>query len=146
MKISRRTAVKGMGAAIATAAIPVTSAAVANHAVNSDSFTVQVAHQWGKDSLVAVIKNTSDHPATITKMTSVAAEYGRFNFSELTDKGPLTLPAGEELHVPFTVMGTPVKPYGHFDHRLQMKIKQSMKISTTNNVAQVSTTMNPRIV
>jgi len=146
MKISRRTVVKGMGAGIATAAIPVTSSAIANHAVDSDNFTVQVAHQWGKDSLVAVIKNTSDHPATITKMTSVAAEYGRFNFSELIDKGPLTLLAGEEIHVPFTVMGTPVKPYGHFDNRLQKKIKQSMKISTTNKIALVSTTMNPRIV
>jgi len=40
MKISRRTVVKGMGAVIATAAIPVTGSAAANHAVNSDKFTV----------------------------------------------------------------------------------------------------------
>jgi len=147
MKISRRTVVKGIGAGIASAAIPANSpAAIANRAADSDKFTVQLAHQWGKDSLGAVIKNTSDHPATITNMTSVAADYGRFNFSELTDKGPLTLLAGEEIHVPFTVMGTPVKPYGHFDNRLQKKIKQSLKISTTNKVALVSTTMNPKIV
>ena len=144
MKISRRTVVKGLGAGIASAAIPVSGAAVANSA--TDTFAAQLAHQWGKDSLVAVVKNTSDHSATITDMTSVVAEYGRFNFSELTRNGSLTLAAGDEIHVPFTVMGTPVKPYGHFDNRLQKKIRESLQISTTNQVAQVSTTLNPRIV
>ena len=106
-----------------------------------------MAHQWSKESLAAVIKNTSPHPATITEITPVIADYGRFNFSDLTREGPLTLAAGEEVHVPFTIMGTPVKPYGHFDNRLQKIIDKSLQISTSNHQsAKVLTPLNIRVV
>ena len=147
MKISRRTAIKGLGAGLASAAIPATHAASVQSAGATDTFSVQVAHQWSKESLAAVIKNTSPHPATITEITPVIADYGRFNFSDLTREGPLTLAAGEEVHVPFTIMGTPVKPYGHFDNRLQKIIDKSLQISTSNHQsAKVLTPLNIRVV
>ena len=149
MNISRRTAIKSIGAGLAGAAIPSSHASVdITNGINTDSFSVQLAHQWGKDSMVAIVKNTSDHPATITQFApgAVVADYGRFNFSQLTDNGPLTLAAGEEAHVPFTVMGTPVKPYGHFDNRLQKIIRDSLTINTQNRVAKVTTTLSPKIV
>ena len=154
MKISRRTAIKGLSASIATSVAAPALAAEAFSTVNNnspvaaqiDKLKVQVAHQWGKESIVAVIKNTSDRSTTITAISPVTADYGRFNFSELTKTGPLTLAAGEEVHVPFTLMGTPAKPFGHFDNRLQKILKKSMAISTTNNFAKVTTSMSPRIV
>ena len=149
MNISRRTAIKSIGAGLATAAIPSSQAADdAISSINTDTFSVQLAHQWGKDSLVAIVKNTSSHPATITQFSpgAVVADYGRFNFSQLTDNGPLTLAAGEEAHVPFTIMGTPVKPYGHFDNRLQKIIRDSLTINTKNKVAKVTTALSTRLV
>jgi len=147
MKLSRRTIIKGIGATAASTAMTHTASGVLKDSdANTDTFRVQVAHQWGKDGLAAVIKNTSPHTVTITDITEVIGEYGRFNFSDLTRNGPLQLTAGEEVHVPFRVMATPVKPYGHFDNRLQKKIKDSLAIPTTNPAAQVSTTRNPRIV
>lgn len=149
MKMSRRTAIKGISAGIATAvAAPVfAKTASANTAdQNTDTIRVQIAHQWGNDSIAAVIKNTSTHNTTITNIDSVAADYGRFNFSDLTKNGPITLAAGEEVHVPFTIMSTPAKPYGHFDNRLQKTLKGSLSITTTKKVASVTTTLSPKIV
>jgi len=159
MKISRRTAIKGIGASMATtAAAPALSARALSadafsiiddnsaNPAQTDKLNVQVAHQWGKESIVAVIKNTSDHSTTITDINSVAAEYGRFNFESLTRNGPLTLSAGEEVHVPFTVMGTPVTPYGHFDNRLQKQLKKALKISTASRSTKVATAMGPKLV
>ncbi len=148
--ISRRTALKGIGAGIASAALARTANAgissTTSYTANTDTFRVQLAHRWGNDSLAAVIKNTSPHAVTITNATPVAADYGRFNFSKLTHRGPLTLAAGEEVHVPFEVMGTSVKPYGHFDNRLQKKLNEALVISTKNASSKVTTTLNPRIV
>ena len=144
MKMSRRTVVKGIGAGIASAAIP--RGVDAQSELSDEKFSVQVAHRWGGNSIAAVIKNKSNHPATIVDITSVAADYGRFNFSELTKNGALTLAAGEEVVIPFTVMGTPVKPYGHFDNRLQKKLKESLKITTTQKHAQVKVSVSPRVV
>ena len=149
MKISRRTAIKGIGTGIATAvASPALSAANNDSpaTAQSDSLHVQVAHKWGKQSIVAVVKNTSGHNTTITDMSPVTADYGRFDFSSLTETGPLTLAAGEEVYVPFTLTGTPVKPFGHFDNRLQKILKKSLTVSTTSRSARVTTSMSPRIV
>lgn len=149
MNISRRTAIKSVGATLAgvatTRAIASTGSAQssANH---QDSLSVQIAHQWGKESIAAVIKNTSDNSTTITDINSVVANHGRFDFSKLTRNGSLTLASGEEVHVPFTVMGTPVKPYGHFDNRLQKILKQSLKVSTANQSVNVTTSLSPRII
>lgn len=147
MEVSRRTVIKGIGAGIASAAIPA-SAAISSNKSNhtTDTFRIRIAHQWSNESVAAVIKNTSPQSTTITGMTSVVTDHGRFDFSELTDNGPLTLAAGEELNVPFTVMGTPAKAYGHFDHRLQKKIRESLVITTANQSAKVSITLNPQIV
>ena len=153
MNISRRTAIKGIGAGmatvVATPAVSTAALATGNSSgtdEHSDKLTVKIAHQWGKESIAAVIKNTSDHSTTITSINPVAADYGRFEFSSLTDSGPLTLAAGEEVHVPFTPMGTPGKPYGHFDNRLQKILKESLKISTTGRTARATTSMGPVIV
>ena len=148
MKISRRTVVKGIGAGIFSTTV---TSVLANSAenktpVSQDTLSVQIAHQWGNESIAAVIKNTSDKSTTITDINSVAAEYGRFNFESLTRNGPLTLSAGEEVHVPFTVMGTPVTPYGHFDNRLQKQLKKALKISTGNGLSKVTTAMGPKLV
>ena len=155
MTISRRTVIKGLGASIATTSALAVSSGIAGASAGvdasrsedlPDSLNVQLAHQWGDDSLAAVIRNTSGHTVTLLDINSVAADYGRFNFSELTRNGPITLAPGAEIHVPFVQMGTPVKPYGHFDNRLQKLLKASMTVSTTNPVASVSTSMSPRIV
>jgi len=147
MKVSRRTAIKSIGAGVAAATLPgIAQSFQAATTHNTDALRVQIAHQWGKDSIAAVIKNTSTHPTTLTDISSVSADYGRFNFSDLTRNGPLTLAAGEEVHVPFTVMGTPVKPYGHFDNRLQKKLKESLSISTANRSVNVTTSLTPVVV
>lgn len=154
MKISRRTVVKGLGTGIFSTALASQASGISpsltsqntDNPATDDTLRVQIAHRWGADSIVAVIKNTSDHSATITDINSVATDYGRFNFSDLTKYGPLTLTSGEEIHVPFTVMGTPVKPYGHFDNRLQKHLKRSLKIATTSQSTQVTTSLNPKVV
>ena len=148
MTISRRTVVKGLGAGIcSTALTPALAKSNHQHKLEShDTLRVQLAHQWGSESIAAVVKNTSRHSTTITDMNSVAADYGRFNFSELTENGPLTLAAGEEIHVPFILMGTPAKPFGHFDNRLQKHLKSTLKISTTNSRTRVTTASGPKIV
>jgi len=149
MNISRRTAIKSVGATVA--AVATTPAlATATHGISSDrqqdSLNVQIAHQWGKESIAAVIKNTSNTTTTITDIDSVAADYGRFDFSDLTRNGSLTLASGEEVHVPFSVMGTPVKPYGHFDNRLQKILRKSLRVSTTGKSVNVTTSLSPRII
>lgn len=154
MKITRRTAIKGLAASVASATIAngVKAGTVPKFASkdfnpdNTDTFKVQVAHRWGNESLAAVIKNTSPHAATINNVNSLSADYGRFNFSTLTQHGPLTLAAGEEVIVPFEVMGTPVNAFGHFDNRLQKRLQEALVISTENASAKVTTTLNPRIV
>lgn len=152
MKISRRTVVKGLSAgfcstALATSLAPaLAKSSTTDGPATNDTLRVQIAHQWGGDSLAAVIKNTSDHSATITDINSVAADYGRFNFADLIKNGPLMLSAGEEVYVPFTVMGTPTKPYGHFDNRLPNHLKRSLKISTNNPLTKVTTSMGPKLV
>lgn len=150
MKISRRTVVKGLSAgfcstALATSLAQAKSSAIEDTATN-DTLRVQIAHRWGGNSIAAIIKNTSDHSATITDINSVSADYGRFNFTDLTKNGPLTLSAGEEVHVPFIVMGTPTRPYGHFDNRLQKHLKRSLKISTVNQFTKVITSLSPKVV
>lgn len=154
MSISRRNAIKGISAGMATAVVaPILSAdtfPAKDEAIKADSqsdrLNVQIAHQWGNESIVAVIRNTSDHNTTITDISPVTAGYGRFDFSDLTKTGPVTLAAGEEVHVPFTVMGTPAKPFGHFDNRLQKMLKKSLAVTTTNSNVKVTTSMSPRIV
>lgn len=152
MKISRRTIVKGIGAGICSTTVTSVLAnasrrkSLLSKDTAQDSLSVQIAHQWGDESIAAIIKNTSDHNTTITDINSVAAEYGRFNFAALTRNGPLTLAAGEEVHIPFTVMGTPVAPYGHFDNRLQKQLKKTLRISTDNRKTRVRTAMHPIIV
>ena len=158
MKISRRTIVKGIGAGIfSTTATSVLANAGKDSQSGSndppktfnpqDTLRVQIAHKWGENSIAAVIRNTSGRCTTITNINSVTADYGRFNFSNLTRNGPVTLAAGEEVHVPFTVMGTPAKPFGHFDNRLQKHLQRSLYISTdTSKIAKVVTSMGPRVV
>lgn len=151
MKISRRAVVKSLctslgATALSTTLAPAMAKETIEHSANEDSLRVQIAHRWGDESIAAVIKNTSDHSTTITEINSVTADYGRFNFADLIKNGSLTLSAGEEVHVPFTVMGTPVKPYGHFDNRLQKHLKQSLRITTGNRFAKVTTSINPKLV
>lgn len=152
MKISRRTVVKGLTTLGTTALATKLTPAIAStrgaseHAESDDTLRVQIAHRWGDESIAAVIKNTSNHGTTITDINSVTADYGRFNFAELTKKGSLTLAAGEEVHVPFTVMGTAAKPYGHFDNRLQKHLQKSLRISTSQPFARVTTSLSPKIV
>ncbi len=154
MTISRRTVVKGLSTGFCSTALitkmtPAMATAnkpASDNGASNDTLRVQIAHQWGSNSIAAVIKNTSGHSATITDINSVSADYGRFNFSDLTKSGPLTLSAGEEVYVPFTVMGTPARPYGHFDNRLQKHLQRSLKISTSNQFAKVTTSVSPKVV
>jgi len=157
MKITRRAAIKGIGAGITAVAAPAFSTTViaAKHEPSeadariellTDRLHVQIAHQWGKKSIAAVIRNTSDHEITITDISPVKTDHGYFDFSDLTKTGPMTLLAGQEVHVPFTVISTPVKPFGHFDNRLQKILKKTLAVSTTNSNAKVTTSMSPRIV
>jgi len=151
MKISRRTVVKGIGAGLCSTTATSVLASDYNRKRHSeseyqDTLRVQIAHRWGGEGIAAVIKNTSDHNTTITDINSVAVDHGRFNFADLTRNGPLKLGAGEEVHVMFTVMGTPAKPYGHFDNRLQKQLRKSLKVTTTDKNARVTSSMNPKIV
>ena len=152
MKISRRTVVKSLTtlstAALTTKLTPAVASTqgTSENSDSDDTLRVQIAHRWGDESIAAVIKNTSDHSTKITDINSVTADYGRFNFADLTKNGSLTLRAGEEIHVPFTAMGTPAKPYGHFDNRLQKHLQKSLKISTSQPLARVTTSLSPKIV
>lgn len=146
MKISRRTVIKSIGASAASLTAASAVSAKTKNTEKADTISVQIAHQWAEDSIAAVIKNTSAHHTAITNINSVTADYGRFNFEALTSNGPLHLAPGQEVHVPFTVMGTPVKPYGHFDNRLQKKLKESLVVSTANTLSKVSTSISPRLV
>lgn len=143
----------GMGIAISTIAPLATANTLANlntkNALNLNDFTVQIEHAWGGTDASVVIKNTSGHASTITRISPsyLSAEPGLFDFGKATQDGPLTLAADEELRIPFTPMASPAATIGHFDHSIQKRLRETLTIQTDQlRIAKTSTTLNPRIV
>ena len=158
MDQSRRNTLKAIGATTIAATIgTLTPLSVATAVENSpvasplsvDQFSVFIEHTWGGQEATVVIKNTSDHSATITdiKPSFVSAEPGLFDFSVVTRNGSRTLERDEEVRIPFTRMGSPMTAIGHFDHSLQKHLRNTLTIRTDQwQVAKTTTSLSPKIV
>ena len=158
MDQSRRNTLKTLGAtglAATVGTITTMTSALAAKATSSeaplqtDQFSIHIEHTWGGMDANVVIKNTSTHRATITGISHsfIPSEPGLFDFSTVTGNGPKTLEPAEEIRIPFKPMGSPVSAIGHFDHSVQKRLRESLKIQTDKmELAKTTTSLNPRIV